>query len=633
MSGIDKSGAQRASHQSAGAIGDSPHRSSARIRRGPIGALKLATLVGLIVVTQPFSASGEWGVDAASHPVLVSVATLRALPASGAAWNGVKRVADESVGSVILSDQDSNADIRILAKALVFARLGDEIYRQSVIANLKLAVGSEAGGRTLALGRNLPGIVIAADLVGLSAADPTFDRDRFRPWLQSLLTKPLDGRTLTSTHEERPNNWGTHAGAARMAIAAYLDDTAEMARAATVFRGYLGSRSSYAGFKYGELSWQCDPAKPVGINPTGCTKSGILIDGAIPDDMRRGGTFRWPPIETGYPWEALQGALLQAELLRSAGYDAWGWENRALLRAARFLYDRAGWAAVGDDEWQTWLLDARYGTSYRVDSPVRYGKNFGFTDWIFGPSIGSVAPPPPAPPPPAPEPTPAPAPGVASVGAKAPAQRLVTTRSVSTTSVPMRVSWALTGNAVDLKRFELQVSTDGGSYRALSLAFPTRTSALVSVAPGHRQRFRVRAFDRQGRASAWAAGPTLRTTRLSESSSPTRFAGTWVRAGSSAYIGSIARASRARGATTTLTFSGTSVAWVGPVGPTRGRASVYLDGALVKTIDLYSSTFQARRVLYAATPAAGTHKLTIRVAGTTGRPWVAVDAYFVLTPS
>ena len=43
-------------------------------------------------------------------------------------------------------------------------------------------------------------------------------------------------------------------------------------RPATVFRGFVGERSSYAGFRYGELSWQCDMAAPVGINPTGCTR-------------------------------------------------------------------------------------------------------------------------------------------------------------------------------------------------------------------------------------------------------------------------------------------------------------------------------------------------------------------------
>ena len=68
-----------------------------------------------------------------------------------------------------------------------------------------------------------------------------------------------------------------------------------------------------------------------------------------------------------------------------AGYDAWNWSDRALLRATRFLYARAGWAADGDDEWQPWLIDRRYGTAYRGAGPGPVGKNFGYTDWLYAP--------------------------------------------------------------------------------------------------------------------------------------------------------------------------------------------------------------------------------------------------------
>jgi hypothetical protein len=100
--------------------------------------------------------------------------------------------------------------------------------------------------------------------------------------------------------------------------------------------------------------------------------------------MRRGNSFRWPPVHTGYAWEGMQGALLQAELLYRAGYDTWNWSDQALLRATEFLYERARWPAEGDDAWQPWLIDARYGTSYHASAPAAFGKNFGFTDWLYG---------------------------------------------------------------------------------------------------------------------------------------------------------------------------------------------------------------------------------------------------------
>ena len=74
----------------------------------------------------------------------------------------------------------------------------------------------------------------------------------FRDWLRQCLTVVLDGRTLISTHEERPNNWGTAAGASRMAVALYLGDTTQLERCAQVFHGWLGDRSAYAGFDFGD---------------------------------------------------------------------------------------------------------------------------------------------------------------------------------------------------------------------------------------------------------------------------------------------------------------------------------------------------------------------------------------------
>jgi hypothetical protein len=550
----------------------------------------------------------------------------------------LKAIADQPVGTVTVSDQDDDSDVRVLAKALVYARTGTASYRSDVVAALKAAVGTETGTTTLALGRNMPSLVIAADLISLSAADPSFDSGRFRPWLRTVLTETLDSRTLISTHEGRPNNWGTHAGAARVAIAAYLGDTAQLARAAEVFHGYVGSRSSYAGFKYGDLSWQCDAAKPVGINPAGCTKSGVVIDGAIPDDMRRGGTFHWPPTATGYPWEAMQGALLQAELLHAAGYDSFNWENKALLRAAKFLYERAKWSATGDDEWQTWLLDARYGTSYKLDPPVRYGKNFGFTDWIFGPSGGgggggTTSTPPPTPAPtatPAPTPTPAPVSGTATVGATVPSTRIMAASSFKAGTVPLVTSWKPKGDATTLSRYEVQLSIDGGSYKGVGLSSTTSRSAVIASTPGHKYRFRVRAFDKVGRASAWAAGPTLTPTAAQETVSAAAYNGAWVSASYSDYLGGKVLASKVKGSQVTYKFSGPSFGLVGPTGPTRGKAYVYLDGTLLVTIDTYSSTFRARRVLQTIFTTDASHTVTVRVVGTSGRPWVAVDAFFVL---
>ena len=119
----------------------------------------------------------------------------------------------------------------------------------------------------------------------------------------------------------------------------YLGDAAELARTALVFRGWVGDRTAYDGFSYrNDLSWQADPRQPVAINPRGAVKDGRSIDGSMPEEMRRGCALQWPPCPTNYPWEGLQGALVQAMILSRQGYDVWAWQDQALLRAVQFLH-------------------------------------------------------------------------------------------------------------------------------------------------------------------------------------------------------------------------------------------------------------------------------------------------------
>ena len=312
------------------------------------------------------SAGGLW----------IDAERLAGLPVTGPAWMQLRQAADLPVFPD-LSDKDNPGNVHVMAKALVYARLGEESYRQAVIAAIRQVMGTERHGNTLALGRNLGAYVIAADLVQLPK-----DLDvQFRRWLRRVMHARLDGRTLVDTHEQRPNNWGTHAGGSRAVVAAYLGDRQELERVATVFRGWLGDRDGYHGFRYRDRSWQADAGRPVGINPAGARKQGHDIDGVLPDDQRRGGSFSWPPSRENYAYEALQGALLQAVILHRAGFDVWNWQDRALLRAFRWLHQVADFPAEGDDTWQPHLVNYYYGSEFPAPVPARPGKNIGWTDW------------------------------------------------------------------------------------------------------------------------------------------------------------------------------------------------------------------------------------------------------------
>ena len=327
--------------------------------------------------TQPFEKLLVGSPEAAvANAIWISADEIALLPTSGTAWKRLLSDANRTTATPNVSDEKEDADVLTFAKALVGVRLNSESYLAQVRSNVMAAIGTESDGRTLALGRNLASYVIAADLAKLSPADDL----RFRTWLRTTLSEELHGDTLRSTQELRPNNWGTMAGASRAAVAVYLGDTAELFRVAKVFKGWLGNRDSYAGFQYGDTSWQANPQAPVGINPVGAIKEGHSIDGALPEEMRRGGPFAWPPVKTNYPWGALQGAVVEAEILYRAGYNAWQWQNRAILRAVNFLYS-LGWLPTNDDQWIIPLINARYGTSFAVNLSASPGKIMGWTAW------------------------------------------------------------------------------------------------------------------------------------------------------------------------------------------------------------------------------------------------------------
>ncbi len=84
------------------------------------------------------------------------------------------------------------------------------------------------------------------------------------------------------------------------------------------------------------------------------------------------------------------------------------------------------------------------------------------------------------------------------------------------------------------------------------------------------------------------------------------------------------------GATATFTFTGSSVSWLGPKGPTRGLALVLLDGRAVARVDLWRSTFVARAVLFKRSfGSVGPHTLTIQVLAMPSHPYVAIDGFAV----
>jgi hypothetical protein len=172
-----------------------------------------------------------------------------------------------------------------------------------------------------------------------------------------------------------------------------------------------------------------------------------------------------------------------------------------------------------------------------------------------------------------------------------------------------------------------------GSWRRVSywwLTGSARTTAWSRAAANYVTRVMVifAGPDRGRDVGAGGARPSSR--RYSERSSTIDYSGSWLPAEHGAYAGGAVRYASGDGATASITFTGSRIAWYGPVGPTRGKARVLIDGVAVKTVDLAQSSFRASAILYSVSwKTAGRHTFSLEVIGTPDERLVAIDELVV----
>jgi len=223
--------------------------------------------------------------------------------------------------------------------------------------------------------------------------------------------------------------------------------------------------------------------------------------------------------------------------------------------------------------------------------------------------------------------------------AKAPTVSIATNISLGrlsdgTNTVTLRASWpAATDPSDQIVGYEVEHNVDGGTFGGtISTTAGTRTAAFRSLAFSVTHGFRVRAQDSDGDWSPWVENAvSVVPTSVGDRSSSLVYYGSWRQNVSSPATDGSITTSTQRGASVRYRFTGLGVAIVAPRSATRGKASIYIDGVLRTTIDLYASTTQHRRVVYARSfGTSGTHTIELRVLGTSGRPMVSLDAFVIL---
>jgi hypothetical protein len=198
-------------------------------------------------------------------------------------------------------------------------------------------------------------------------------------------------------------------------------------------------------------------------------------------------------------------------------------------------------------------------------------------------------------------------------------------------SLPARVSWGASDvGGAGVASYDLARSVNGGAFSVLAAGLPAPVVDTL-MTPGLTYRYEGRARDAAGNVGAWVAGPLITPLRYQNTSGYVGYSGTWYTGYSSLYFGGSVRYGRLAGARASLSVYARSVAFMTTRGPTRGVASVYVDGVLAATVDLYAPTGSYRYVAFSRTwTVPGTHSVRVVVAGTAGRPRVDLDAFEVL---
>ncbi len=185
---------------------------------------------------------------------------------------------------------------------------------------------------------------------------------------------------------------------------------------------------------------------------------------------------------------------------------------------------------------------------------------------------------------------------------------------------------------------EQRAGTTAGTLGSFA-AIPTltdmqgTTAAIVPIAPGGPyHQLRVRAENQLGVAAESPPGEPFGLDVIDDSDASIVYSTGWAQTSDSAAYGGKLEITSTAGSTATMTFSGTSLAVIAPLGPAYGPIRICLDPGVstagCTTSTLHATTTVERDIVYVSGPlAAGSH--TIQVTDPAGSP-IGLDGFLVL---
>ncbi len=202
----------------------------------------------------------------------------------------------------------------------------------------------------------------------------------------------------------------------------------------------------------------------------------------------------------------------------------------------------------------------------------------------------------------------------------------------NTTSFAASARWvAATDTTTWITAYQVQWSASGGAWSSATTVDDAIHSSSRTLGVGHEYEVRVRARDAASNVSTWMANDPLSSVLLQDTSSSIQRSSSWWRSRITTMSGGSSLTSGTRGQWFSRMFTGGGIAWVSTLGPTRGKADVYVDGVKVTTVDLNRTSVHYRRVAFTRSwLTSGSHTIKVVVLGTSGHPRVDLDALLVL---